>query len=452
MEKKGDFKEFLIFIDDSNLWISGQKYQGDKLKDANSDPRFRVDLGKILQVLVGNNGYISRAFLYGSVPPPNDTVWKAAKKKNFEVKTYRRSTTSGKEKEVDVALATDLMEMLFTQEDDNAIFVIVTGDRDLRVPMKRVLSKGIAIDLWSWEKSLSIDYRRMANTNPLFKVHTLDDVEPHFSYKSYIVNWKRHRINPQHALVVRSIANNRKSLHAVADEISRLMRLFYITTRAQPASETQDLIIEFPNTKLEVILDQLKKINFDSETCTYASYTSESDQAPKPLDTVNRYQALSTIDEDSLVDAIESSLSLDPEEIDQTCCSDPPAEATPKDDPESDRESCQSAGDSGSLLSGGSWVDVVKRKNFRKDVSHIPCQWGVHCAAGSKCKYQHSDYEREVFRKFPKVKFQKWKSRLCEKHKTVETESKWCPYAHDEEEAWCLKCKMRGHLTKNCAV
>ena len=342
MEKKGDFKEFLIFIDDSNLWISGQRYQGDKLRDADSDPRCRVDLGKLLQVLVGSKGNISRAFLYGSVPPPNDTVWKAARKRNFVVQTYRRSTASGKEKEIDVALATDMMEMLYTQEDENVTFVIVTGDRDLKAPMTKVLAKGIAVDLWSWEKSLSLEYRRMANTEQLFTVHKLDDAEPHFSYKSYVVNRKKHNINTKHALVVRSIPNNRKSLHTVANEIARLMRLFYITTRALPASDTQDLIIEFPNTKIEVILDQLKKIDFNYDPCTYTSYISKFDCIPKPLDTVNRFQALSSLDEESLVDAMESSLSLDPEDIDQTC-SNPPAqdgapdaEATPKDDLESD--------------------------------------------------------------------------------------------------------------------
>ena len=95
-------------------------------------------------------------------------------------------------------------------------------------------------------------------------------------------------------------------------------------------------------------------------------------------------------------------------------------------------------------------MDVVKRKNFRKDVGHIPCQWGVNCATGSKCKYKHSKYETEVFRRWPKVNFQKWKSALCKKHKDQTAES--CPYAHDEDEAWCLKCKMNGHFTKNCKV
>ena len=48
--------------------------------------------------------HISKAFLYGSVPPPNDTVWKAAREKNYDIKIIQRSG-SRREKEMDVAMA-----------------------------------------------------------------------------------------------------------------------------------------------------------------------------------------------------------------------------------------------------------------------------------------------------------------------------------------------------------
>ena len=87
--------ECYVFVDDSNLWIKGQKAQGEKLKDADIDKRYRVDLGKLLH-LVSKKRNIFKAYLYGSTPPPNDTVWKAARKKNFEVKIFERSG-SGRE-------------------------------------------------------------------------------------------------------------------------------------------------------------------------------------------------------------------------------------------------------------------------------------------------------------------------------------------------------------------
>ena len=99
-------EECYIFVDHSNLWIAGQKAQAKDLIDTDSDSRYRVDLGKFLQ-LTAKGRYISKAFLYGSVPPPNDTIWKAARKHNFVVKTFQRSG-SGREKEVDVAMTTDM--------------------------------------------------------------------------------------------------------------------------------------------------------------------------------------------------------------------------------------------------------------------------------------------------------------------------------------------------------
>lgn len=52
-----------------------------------------------------------KAFLYGSVPPPKDSVWKAAKEKNYVVQTFLRSD-KGREKEVDVAMASDITKNL----------------------------------------------------------------------------------------------------------------------------------------------------------------------------------------------------------------------------------------------------------------------------------------------------------------------------------------------------
>lgn len=54
--------ECYIFVDHSNLWIAGQTAQAKKLKDADSDSRYRVDLGKFLHLLVRDR-HLSKAFL-----------------------------------------------------------------------------------------------------------------------------------------------------------------------------------------------------------------------------------------------------------------------------------------------------------------------------------------------------------------------------------------------------
>lgn len=69
---QSNYVECYVFVDHSNLWIEGQKAQ--KVKDVDHDPRYRVDLGKFLTIITKNR-QLSKAFLYGSVPPPNDSVW-----------------------------------------------------------------------------------------------------------------------------------------------------------------------------------------------------------------------------------------------------------------------------------------------------------------------------------------------------------------------------------------
>ena len=91
-----------VFVDDSNLWIACQRAQGKELKDTDIDKRGRIDLGKLLTLLAGKRE-INKAFLYGSIPPPNDKVWRAAEEKKFTVKTFERSE-SGEQKEQDTAM------------------------------------------------------------------------------------------------------------------------------------------------------------------------------------------------------------------------------------------------------------------------------------------------------------------------------------------------------------
>ena len=144
-QSQTSYAECYVFVDHSNLWIEGQKAQS--VKDIDHDPRYRVDLGKFLS-LITKDRHLSRAFLYGSRPPPNDSVWKAAREKNFDVKVFDRSG-SGKEKELDVAMAHDITKTLYKDRKVgvNVTFITVTGDRDLKPPIEDALETGIPVEL-----------------------------------------------------------------------------------------------------------------------------------------------------------------------------------------------------------------------------------------------------------------------------------------------------------------
>ena len=143
------------------------------LKDIDHDPRYRVDLGRFLSLTIKDR-HLFRSFLYGSVPPPNDSVWKAVREKNFDMKVFKCSRSG--EKELDVAMALDITKTLYKDLKDgvNVTFITVTGDRDFKTPIEDVLNNGIHLELWSWENAMARKYKQLANSHPLFQANTLD--------------------------------------------------------------------------------------------------------------------------------------------------------------------------------------------------------------------------------------------------------------------------------------
>ena len=163
-----------VFVDDSNLWIAGKKAQAQKLKlqDAEKDPRFRVDLGRLLDVVAGERTIVE-AHLFGSKPPPNDSVWIAAMQKNFKVQIFERAggVEYGREKEVDNAMTVAITEWAtrFTYdqdlqsqiERDSVAFVVVTGDRDMNPAVRKAtIERQIRVELWAWKDSIATVYKQ----------------------------------------------------------------------------------------------------------------------------------------------------------------------------------------------------------------------------------------------------------------------------------------------------
>ena len=436
-----DYRECYIFIDDSNIWIEGQKVQGQALADADRDPRFRVDLGRFVSMVKGDRN-IAKAFLYGSIPPPNDSVWNAARKRNFKVQIFKRSA-GGKEKEVDVTMSSDIteqvLELKHANMDTDYIFVIVTGDRDLKSPIVKVLERRVPVELWSWEQGLSREFRVMANTNDFLKVFKLDDFVTKFSYFTFKSTRASNDINPAHAIVFQNIPEG--NFYKFANDLMRLLRLFYISSVDSSRKGEKDLIVEFPKSRPEDIFSLLRQCKFGTEAISYPQYIAQIKAIP-PIETTNRYEALNNLDDcdsEEIIEAVESSLEVEvPDMVPPTTRSENGDDDTEADD----------------------WVAVVRRKfeagrktrvQKRRDT---PCQSGIHCVKNLACPYAHSEEEQKIFRVNPNIKFRYWKTNLCKKcsQHTQPEQQKQCPFAHGDADAWCLKCKSYGHFTNNCAV
>ena len=103
-----------VFYDNSNIWIEGKKVNQNKSPAVDGkqyhDPTWRFNLKAFLDLLQKHyKGKMEMINVYGSTPPPVDSVWQSySKVLNTSIKIYKRSTFSGREKNVDSSLQLDL--------------------------------------------------------------------------------------------------------------------------------------------------------------------------------------------------------------------------------------------------------------------------------------------------------------------------------------------------------
>ena len=80
------------------------------------------------------------------------------------------------------------------------------------------------------------------------------------------------------------------------------------------------------------------------------------------------------------------------------------------------------------------------------------CPYKFNCIDGLSCGQKHNDDEVKFFASNNVNPYRK--VQLCRYFADgdcLETKED-CPYAHGEEDAWCLSCKSNGHFTDNCNV
>ena len=116
------------------------------------DYGWKMDFGRLLAFAGGKKQDIGQAVLYGSKPPPNDSLWTAAKKQGFEVVVHERSKFSGREKKVDTSIATDVtadsFELMDPKKDE---ITLVAGDADYLPTIEGLRKRGFRFDVCFWD-------------------------------------------------------------------------------------------------------------------------------------------------------------------------------------------------------------------------------------------------------------------------------------------------------------
>lgn len=453
----------MFFVDDSNIWIEAQKFAASgnshmpKLTDSDRDPRLRIDIGKLIDTL-RNDRSQGPSFLYGSRPPPNDSVWKAFEKFKFQTKIYDRA--HGKEKEVDNSMATDLSskatelsiraeyDLRYKEQKANTTFVAITGDRDMLPPIKKVLESDIRVELWAWESGISAEYLKLKHDKALLSVHFMNWIFDKISFTNFCSTRqsKAKQIDPGQSIVLCEFAdpgghNLESSVH---EQLLQLGRLFY-TTLSKTGAE---VFVEFPKVRnIEAMVLEARGLFKEMLTVlSWPEYASRfNEDFPAMVETINMYAPL---EDDNGQYSTDVTAKEEHEPVERKAK--PSSTAEPVGG-HGENEEIQGLTDPDD---NDGWQTVARsdlRRDHRRGIRQTQqCSDRVRCKKRGECGYRHSDEERDLFRDYPDLDFQKWKTKKCNRAYCPYGYGKRCPFAHAQDEAWCLRCRHEGHYTEEC--
>ena len=163
-----------VHVDNSNVWIEGMLVSAVRqglaadlhaaMNDHVTDHEWSYDFGKLYGAVCPDDAQIGRSSLFGSRPPKNDQLWEMARQVGFEASVFDRNF-SNKEKEVDAAIATQIVEDSheYMKADRGDRVVLLSGDRDHIPTLKSLDKRRIPTTVVFWEHAMSHDPRDEAD-------------------------------------------------------------------------------------------------------------------------------------------------------------------------------------------------------------------------------------------------------------------------------------------------
>jgi uncharacterized LabA/DUF88 family protein len=150
----------LLYVDNSNVWIEGMHVAAvrnglapnvwEAQRNRICDQSWRLDFGKLFEFAGGDRAQVKRAVLFGSRPPPNDSLWDAAKRKGFDVVVYDRNVVN-REKKIDTDIVATMIEDSFTMVDPVIDeMTLVAGDSDYVPAIEKLRKRNIAFHVVFW--------------------------------------------------------------------------------------------------------------------------------------------------------------------------------------------------------------------------------------------------------------------------------------------------------------
>lgn len=430
-----------IYVDDSNMWIEAKKLAAKQLNlKCAEDPRLRLDIGRVADV-VANGREVAWGVLYGSEPPPVDTVWEKIRERGWKVITSKRSRFTNKEKQVDHKMVTDITALVSDRGVAKGKIVIVSGDADVIPAIKEGLAKKWSFEIWMWESGISKALKDLAEENPeLLTIFPLDSHLQDISFTNFKFKFDAKQITSG----MNSRSAVKKDFEFTPDEAwqknlsetlgwpfqfcfigpeklgspSDFRDIFLIFASKVKSKDDKDFTYHF-----EKIFQRLKQ-EYPGKVVNYPAYRKEYRALKEGICLTNRYGALEDFDEE-----LSSSGSLDSDED----------EAETRNQQELDQSEWATENGEDDFEK----FQVVKRQTQRRRQQYSEqCKYRSHCKHGLKCTHGHTDDEKKFFKN-------PFKHLACRFGNSCKHWPR-CKFAHSDEEGFCRKCHQWGHLQGKC--
>jgi len=150
-----------LYVDNSNVWIEGMHVSAVRTglapdiwaaqKERICDYGWKLDFGRLYEFAGGQASEVARAVLFGSRPPPNDSLWDRARAFGFEPIVHDRSIRN-REKKVDTSIVTEIVADSYERMDlANDEVTLVAGDSDYVPTVEQLRARGIKFTVMYWE-------------------------------------------------------------------------------------------------------------------------------------------------------------------------------------------------------------------------------------------------------------------------------------------------------------
>ena len=381
-----DNDHVFIYVDDSNMWIEAKKLAANKLNlKCIEDPRLRLDIGKVTDV-IANNRKVAWGILYGSEPPPIDSVWQKIRERGWKVITTQRSSFTGKEKQVDHQMVADITELVSGCIVKGKI-VMVSGDADMIPAISKSLQMKWSTEIWMWGNGVSNALKQLAEENPgLMSINILDSRLEEVTFTSF--TFGATKIPDTRSVIIKDIdfTPDETWQKKLGEKLGWLFQICMIgPEKLQNPVDFKDVILIFSNARakdnkdfeihyFDKIFGDLDR-EYPGKILNYPAYRKQFDRQ-EDICLANRFEALLSLDEQ----LSEESFSGD----------DVPSSygAIKEIDEDDEKEQFQ----------------VVRRKQQKKTQKYsILCKWRSKCKRGLKCQYHHTDDEKNSLQNTVKI-------------------------------------------------